>query len=112
MDHFLSIFLKKARIAALKKFEVSGVKKQMIFEANEDFIAYYENEPKENEKFSLDKVSEIYELKNIFIVFLSEKIHLIIPKNDITSKTINNLAKFCNKHILKFEDFSSQTILK
>ena len=109
---FYPFFLKKARIAALKKFEVSGVKKQMIFEANEDFIAYYENEPKENEKFSLDKVSEIYELKNIFIVFLSEKIHLIIPKNDITSKTINNLAKFCNKHILKFEDFSSQTILK
>ena len=84
----------------------------MVFEVNEDFIAYYENEPKENEKFSLDKVSEIYELKNIFVVFLSEKIHLIIPKDDITSKSINNLAKICNKYILKFEDFSSQTILK
>lgn len=109
---FYPIFLKKTRIAALKKIEVSDLEKQMVFEVNEDFIAYYENEPKENEKFSLDKVSEIYELKNIFIVFLSEKIHLIIPKDDITSKAINNLAKFCNKYILKFEDFSSQTILQ
>ena len=108
---FYPIFLKKTRIAALKKIEVSDIEKQMVFEVNEGFIAYYENEPKENEKFSLDKVSEIYELKNIFVVFLSEKIHLIIPKDDITSKSINNLAKFCNKFILKFEHFSSQTIL-
>ena len=29
-------------------------------------------------KFDLNEVSEIYELKNIFIVFLEEKIHLIL----------------------------------
>ena len=66
---FYPIFLKRSRIAALKRIEISDVQKQMNFEVNEKFLAYYESEPKENEKFDLNKVSEIYELKNIFIIF-------------------------------------------
>ena len=84
----------------------------MNFEVNEKFLAYYEGEPKENEKFDLNEVSEIYELKNIFIVFLEEKIHLIIPKDETSSKMINELAKLCHKDILKFENFSAKSVLK
>ncbi len=106
---FYPIFLKRSRIAALKRIEISDVQKQMNFEVNEKFLAYYEGEPKENEKFDL---SEIYELKNIFIIFLEEKIHLIIPKGEVSSKMINELAKLCHKDILKFENFSAKSVLK
>ena len=109
---FYPIFLKRSRIAALKRIEISDVQKQMNFEVNEKFLAYYEGEPKENEKFDLNEVSEIYELKNIFIVFLEEKIHLIIPKDEASSKIINELAKLCHKDILKFENFSAKSVLK
>ena len=113
-QYFINTFmiLKRSRIAALKRIEISNVQKQMNFEVNEKFLAYYENEPKENEKFDLNEVSEIYELKNIFIIFLEEKIHLIIPKDEASSKMINELAKLCNKDILKFENFSAKSVLK
>ena len=109
---FYPIFLKKSRIAALKRFEISEIQKQMNFEVNEKFLAYYENEPNENEKFNLEEVSEIYELKNIFIIFLREKIHLIVPKSEETLKIINELARLCKRHILKFEGFSAKSVLK
>ena len=96
---FYPIFLKRSRIAALKRIEISDVQKQMNFEVNEKFLAYYKNEPKENEKFGLNEVSEIYELKNI-------------PKDEASSKMINELAKLCDKDILKFENFSANSVLK
>ncbi|WXG21391.1 hypothetical protein VBZ67_03150 [Campylobacter concisus] len=52
----------------------------MIFEVNEKNLAFYENEPKENEIFDIKDVSEIYELKNIFVIFINEKFILSCQK--------------------------------
>ena len=82
----------------------------MKFEVNENFIAFYENEPSENEKFSFASVSEIYELKNIFIIFLYEKIHLIIPKDADSAQMISLVAKNANKHILRLENFEFKSL--
>ena len=77
---FYPIFLKNRRKSVLKSLEISDFKKEMIFEVDEKNLAFYENEPKENEIFDIKDVSEIYELKNIFVIFINEKIYLIIPK--------------------------------
>ncbi|MCD8213094.1 MAG: hypothetical protein LUC34_03435 [Campylobacter sp.] len=106
------IFLKNKRKIVLKNLSVTQREKRMNFEVSEDFIAFYEDSPKDNEKFSFDRVSEIYELKNIFIVFLNEKIHLIVPKDDETAKMISLIAKNSDKHILKLENLESKSVLK
>jgi len=58
----------------------------------------------------LKSVSEIYELKNIFIIFLYEKIHLIIPKDADSAKMIGLVAKNANKHILRLENFEFKSL--
>ena len=95
----------------LKSLEISDFKKEMIFEVNEKNLAYYEKEPKENEIFDIKDVSEIYELKNIFVIFVSEKIHLIIPKSGESREMIQLLAKNTKKPILKFENLDYQSVM-
>ncbi|WP_249291289.1 hypothetical protein [Campylobacter curvus] len=107
---FYPIFLKNRRKAALKNLSLTHNEKHMKFEVNENFIAFYENEPSENEKFSFASVSEIYELKNIFIIFLYEKIHLIIPKDADSAQMISLVAKNANKHILRLENFEFKSL--
>ena len=108
---FYPIFLKNRRRAALKSLEISDFKKEMIFEINEKNLAFYENEPKENEIFDIKDVSEIYELKNIFVIFVSEKIYLIIPKSSESLQTIQLLAKNAKKSILKFENLDYKSVM-
>ena len=108
---FYPFFLKNRRRAALKSLKISDFKKEMIFEVDEKNLAFYENEPKENEIFDIKDVSEIYELKNIFIIFISEKIHLIIPKNSDSLEMIQLLAKNVKKPILKFENLDYKSVM-
>ncbi|WP_440130123.1 YcxB family protein [Campylobacter concisus] len=83
----------------------------MIFEVDEKNLAFYENEPKENEIFDIKDVSEIYELKNIFVIFINEKIYLIIPKSSESLQTIQLLAKNAKKPILKFENLDYKSVM-
>ena len=46
---FYPRFLKNRRKAALKSLEVTEFQKEFIFEVDEQNLAFYENEPKENE---------------------------------------------------------------
>ncbi|MBE9863448.1 hypothetical protein G6W41_04860 [Campylobacter concisus] len=108
---FYPIFLKNRRKSVLKSLEISDFKKKMIFEVDEKNLAFYENEPKENEIFDIKDVSEIYELKNIFVIFVSEKIHLIIPKGNESLQMIQLLAKNVKKPILKFENLDYKSVM-
>ena len=108
---FYPIFLKNRRKSVLKSLEISDFKKEMIFEVDEKNLAFYENEPKENEIFDIKDVSEIYELKNIFVIFVSEKIHLIIPKGNESLQMIQLLAKNAKKSILKFENLDYKSVM-
>ena len=108
---FYPIFLKNRRRVALKSLEISDFKKEMIFEVDEKNLAFYENEPKENEIFDIKDVSEIYELKNIFVIFVSEKIHLIIPNSSESLQMIQLLAKNAKKPILKFEKLDYKSVM-
>ena len=108
---FYPIFLKNRRKSVLKSLEISDFKKEMIFEVDEKNLAFYENEPKENEIFDIKDVSEIYELKNIFVIFVSEKIHLIIPKGNESLQMIQLLAKNVKKPILKFENLDYKSVM-
>ena len=108
---FYPIFLKNRRRAALKSIKISDFKKEMIFEVDEKNLAFYENEPKENEIFDIKDVSEIYELKNIFVIFVSEKIHLIIQKSGESLQMIQLLAKNVKKPILKFENLDYKSVI-
>ena len=108
---FYPIFLKNRRKSVLKSLEISDFKKEMIFEVYEKNLAFYENEPKENEIFGIKDVSEIYELKNIFVIFVSEKIHLIIPKGNESLQMIQLLAKSAKKSILKFENLDYKSVM-
>ena len=108
---FYPIFLKNRRKSMLKSLEISDFKKEMIFEVDEKNLAFYENEPKENEIFDIKNVSEIYELKNIFVIFVSEKIHLIIPKSSDSLQMIQLLAKNVKKPILKFENLDYKSVM-
>ena len=51
---FYPIFLKNRRKSVLKSLEISDFKKEMIFEVDEKNLAFYENEPKENEIFDIN----------------------------------------------------------
>ena len=108
---FYPFFLKNRRRAALKSLEISDFKKEMIFEVDEKNLAFYENEPKENEIFGIKDVSEIYELKNIFVIFINEKIYLIIPKSSESLQMIQLLAKNAKKPILKFENLDYKSVM-
>ena len=108
---FYPIFLKNRRKSVLKSLEISDFKKEMIFEVDEKNLAFYENEPKENEIFDIKDVSEIYELKNIFVIFVSEKIHLIITKSSESLQMIQLLAKNAKKSILKFENLDYKSVM-
>ena len=108
---FYPFFLKNRRRAALKSLEISDFKKEMIFEVDEKNLAFYEKKPKENEIFDIKDVSEIYELKNIFIIFINEKIHLIIPKSSESLQMIQLLAKNAKKPILKFENLDYKSVM-
>ena len=108
---FYPIFLKNRRRAALKSLEISDFKKEMIFEVNEKNLAFYENEPKENEIFDIKDVSEIYELKNIFVIFINEKIHLVLPKNKETSELVKTLIKESKKELLLFENLDYKSVI-
>ena len=108
---FYPIFLKNRRKSVLKSLEISDFKKEMFFEVNEKNLAFYENEPKENEIFDIKDVSEIYELKNIFVIFINEKIYLIIPKSSESLQTIQLLAKNAKKSILKFENLDYKSVM-
>ena len=83
----------------------------MVFEVNEKNLAFYENEPKENEIFDIKDVSEIYELKNIFIIFINEKIHLVLPKNKETSELVKTLIKESKKELLLFENLDYTSVI-
>ena len=108
---FYPIFLKNRRRVALKSLEISDFKKEMIFEVNEKNLAFYENEPKENEIFDIKDVSEIYELKNIFVIFINEKIHLVLPKNKETSELVKALIKESKKELLLFENLDYKSVM-
>ncbi len=96
---------------ALKSLEISDFKKNMIFEVNEKNLAFYENEPKENEIFDIKDISEIYELKNIFIIFINEKIHLVLPKNKEISELVKVLIKESKKELLLFENLDYKSVM-
>ena len=108
---FYPLFLKNRRKAALKSLEISDFKKEMVFEVDDKNLSFYENEPKENEIFNIKDVSEIYELKNIFIIFIKEKIHLVIPKNSDTTEPIKILAKESKKELLVFENLDYKSVM-
>ena len=108
---FYPLFLKNRRKAALKSLEISDFKKEMVFEVDDKNSSFYENEPKENEIFNIKDVSEIYELKNIFIIFIKEKIHLVIPKNSDTTEPIKILAKESKKELLVFENLDYKSVM-
>ena len=108
---FYPFFLKNRRKSVLKSLEISDFKKEMIFEIDEKNLAFYENEPKENEIFDIKDVSEIYELKNIFVIFINEKIYLIIPKSSDSLEMIQLLAKNAKKSILKFENLDYKSVM-
>lgn len=108
---FYPIFLKNRRRVALKSLEISDFKKEMIFEVDEKNLAFYENEPKENEIFDIKDVSEIYELKNIFVIFINEKIHLVLPKNKETSELVKTLIKESKKELLLFENLDYKSVI-
>ena len=108
---FYPIFLKNRRRTALKSLEISDFKKEMIFEVNEKNLAFYENEPKENEIFDIKDVSEIYELKNIFVIFINEKIHLVLPKNKENSELVKTLIKESKKELLLFENLDYKSVI-
>ena len=95
----------------LKSLEISDFKKEMIFEVDEKNLAFYENEPKENEIFDIKDVSEIYELKNIFVIFINEKIHLVLPKNKETSELVKALIKESKKELLLFENLDYKIVM-
>ena len=108
---FYPLFLKNRRKSVLKSLEILDFKKEMVFEVDDKNLSFYENEPKENEIFDIKDVSEIYELKNIFVIFVSEKIHLIIPKSGESRQMIQLLAKNTKKPILKFENLDYQSVM-
>ena len=108
---FYPIFLKNRRKSVLKSLEISDFKKEMIFEVDEKNLAFYENEPKENEIFDIKDVSEIYELKNIFVIFINEKIHLVLPKNKETSELVKALIKESKKELLLFENLDYKSVM-
>lgn len=109
---FYPFFLKNRRRAALKSLEISGFKKEIIFEVDEKNLAFYENEPKENEIFDIKDVSEIYELKNIFVIFINKKIHLVLPKNKETSELVKALIKKSKKELLLFKNLDHKSIVR
>lgn len=109
---FYPFFLKNRRRAALKSLEISDFKKEMIFEVDEKNLAFYEKKPKENEIFDIKDVSEIYELKNIFVIFINEKIHLVLPKNKETSELVKALIKESKKELLLFENLDYKSIVR
>ncbi len=108
---FYPIFLKNRRKSVLKSLEISDFKKEMIFEVDKKNLAFYENEPKENEIFDIKDVSEIYELKNIFVIFINEKIHLVLPKNKETSELVKVLIKESKKELLLFENLDYKSVM-
>ena len=87
------------------------MKNAVIAEVNEKNLAFYENEPKENEIFDIKDVSEIYELKNIFVIFINEKIHLVLPKNKETSELVKALIKESKKELLLFENLDYKSVM-
>ncbi|MBR8461777.1 hypothetical protein KDD93_02870 [Campylobacter sp. faydin G-24] len=109
---FYPFFLKNRRLKALKNLRSNEVEKTMKFEVNDEYLAYYKDELRENEKFAFSDISEIYELKNIFVIFLGEKVHIIIPRNDETTKMISLSAKNSNKHILKYENLEYSSVVR
>lgn len=108
---FYPRFLKNRRKAALKSLETTEFQKEFIFEVDEQNLAFYENEPKENEIFDIKDVSEIYELKNIFVIFINEKIHLVLPKNKETSELVKALIKESKKELLLFENLDYKSVM-
>ena len=94
---FYPRFLKNRRKAALKSLEITEFQKEFIFEVDEQNLAFYENKPKENEIFD--------------IRYVSEKIHLIIPKSGESRQMIQLLAKNTKKPILKFENLDYQSVM-
>ena len=108
---FYPRFLKNRRKAALKSLEITEFQKEFIFEVDEKNLAFYENEPKENEIFDIKDVSEIYELKNIFVIFINEKIHLVLPKNKETSELVKALIKESKKELLLFENLDYKSVM-
>ena len=108
---FYPFFLKNRRKSVLKSLEISDFKKELIFEVDDKNLSFYENQPKENEIFNIKDVSEIYELKNIFIIFIKEKIHLIVPTNSDTTELIKILAKESKKELLVFENLDYKSVM-
>ena len=91
---FYPIFLKNRRKSALKSLEISDFKKEMICEVDD-----------------IKDVSEIYELKNIFVIFINEKIHLVLPKNKETSELVKALIKESKKELLLFENLDYKSVM-
>jgi len=91
---FYPVFLKNRRKSVLKSLEISDFKKEMIYEI-----------------FDIKDVSEIYELKNIFVIFINEKIHLVLPKNKETSELVKALIKESKKELLLFENLDYKSVM-
>ncbi|MDL0088467.1 hypothetical protein [Campylobacter gastrosuis] len=103
---FYPKFLRKKQVKILKSVARNDEIKDMKFELNDENFAFFSGEKDEKSTFNFIDISEIYECKNIFIVFLFDKIHIILPKDDQTLLIVSNLAKNAKKNILKFENLA------
>ncbi|MBE2984493.1 hypothetical protein CCAL9344_01800 [Campylobacter sp. RM9344] len=104
------VFLKRKRLNALRKIKGEDSQKSMKFAVNDEYFAFYESEISDKEKFEFDRVSEIYELKNIFVIFLHDKIHIIIPKDDESAELIKKIAKNTKKPIARYEKLDYESV--
>lgn len=111
---FYPAFLKNKRKAALAGLSAAPrALKRLNFSvesAADGRISYFDEAQENPENFAFSRISEIYELKNIFIIFIDDKIHLIIPKDADTAKMISLVAKNAKKHILKYENLEFSAI--
>lgn len=108
---FYPKFLKNRQILILKNINKTSLSKNMKFEVTDEYISFYEIQNQDITRFSFNDVSEIYECKNIFIIFLFEKIHIVLPVDDDVKKMISLVAKNSNKHILKFKNLDYKSIV-
>ncbi|AQW86448.1 putative membrane protein [Campylobacter pinnipediorum subsp. caledonicus] len=108
---FYPFFLKNKQKKILKSFKINNNIKNMYIDVSDNYIAFYSDTKKDENTFLIDNISEIYECKNIFIVFISDSIHIIIPKNIENTDIVRYIAKKADKNILVFESLSYNDFL-
>lgn len=104
-------FLRKKQVKILKNAPKNSEVKLMKFELGDENFSFFSDIKNETNTFNFIDISEIYECKNIFIIFLFGKIHIILPKDDEVKMIISSLAKSAKKSILKFENLAYDSVV-